>query len=100
MLSALGSIISAACTFILDTSLGGLAFRSEANQLTNLLPLSLFMKPLCVLIERIEQRVFCQLTNELSLPSDMLISSKDSAALGIGAVRSISAPMSWVRTED
>ena len=100
MLSALGSIISAACTFILDTSLGGLAFRSEANQLTNLLPLSLFMKPLCVPIERIEQRVFCQLTNELSLPSDMLVSSKDSAALGIGAVRSISVPMSWVRTED
>ena len=100
MLSELGSIISAACTFILDTSLGGLLFRSEANQLTNLLSWSLFMKPLCMPIERIEQSIFFQLTNELSLPSDMLVPSKDSAALGIGGVRSISAPMSWVRTED
>ena len=99
MLSALGSIISAASTVILDTSLGGLAFRSEANQLTNLLPLSLFMNPLCVPVERIEQRVFCQLTNERSLSSDMLVPSKDSAALRIGGVRSIAVPMSWVRTE-
>ena len=46
MRSPLGSIIRAACTSILDPSLGGLSFRSDVSQVTKLLSWSLFTTPL------------------------------------------------------